>query len=101
VSFGTDSAQEMCMDFIAFYPRANFDGLKCGWNVDGKTICKQATLNVANPIADGLTVVPDVVSVGGPSPCPALLTTPSSAFTRQASGFVAMIIVIAMTLLAM
>jgi len=63
VSFGTASNQEMCMDFVQYWPKSNFGGLKCGYD-GGKTACGLSQASGVNPQPDGLKAVPQDLLVG-------------------------------------
>ena len=56
---------------IKYYPKSNFNGPDCGYESGGNTKCKQSTTVSSNPVPDGTTSIPDVVSVGRPGTCAA------------------------------
>ena len=99
VSFGLGSSQEMCMDFVMYYPKENA-GMFCGRNGNGAgTQCLvNQFINGANPGAssDGTTAINPAVAVGVvPAICPAnsLGGTPgSSAGVRPNFSYVVIMV---------
>ena len=84
------------MDLVLYWPKSNFNRLKCGWTADDRTICGDVRgLEDSNPKPDGTISTPLEVSVGG-STCtsfeietsaPAPETTTSKAALRVLSGY--------------
>jgi hypothetical protein len=76
----------MCVDFVNYYPRENFNGLRCG-RTGGTdwTECKEITIEVNNPIPDGDVTVAAYLSVGGDAVACASNTTVSQNTTNSAA----------------
>ena len=71
VTFGLESEQEMCMDFVFYYPKENA-GLACGYIEGGITYCKDRLIRKEkNPKPDGEIKLPIEFSKGRyPRKCP-------------------------------
>lgn len=63
VVFGQASSEEMCMDFIVYYPKEN-GGSRCGYDSPTRTNCGARTFGIANPSpVSEVTNVPDNTGV--------------------------------------
>lgn len=78
VQFGSGSNDEMCMNFVMYYPKANA-GLNCGSKGPSETVCRDGVvLGVANPQPDGQTEFPPSIALGArPAECSNMTTTPA------------------------